>query len=66
VGKDVLDIACGTGYGSKMLLDASAKSAKGMDLSQVAIDHANKEYASGLLEFSIGDAENLLTIKKYF
>jgi ubiquinone/menaquinone biosynthesis C-methylase UbiE len=43
--RDVLDIACGAGYGSA-LLARSAKHVTGADLSQDAIDHARSRYAS--------------------
>ena len=41
VGKDVLDIACGTGYGM-YLMSYLAKSVSGYDYSQEAIDEAKK------------------------
>jgi SAM-dependent methyltransferase len=36
-GRDVLDAACGTGYGSKILLDAGATSVTGVDVSADAV-----------------------------
>ena len=44
-GKRVLDIACGSGYGTRALLDAGASSVDGVDLSQDAIDFANDRFA---------------------
>jgi len=44
-GKDVLDIACGAGYGSA-LLARSAKSVMGADISADAIEHARASYAT--------------------
>ena len=40
-GKDVADIACGTGYGSELLrLEGNAKSVIGVDIDQRAIEYA--------------------------
>ena len=44
-GKRVLDIACGSGYGARSLLDAGALSVTGVDLSQNAVDFALDHYA---------------------
>lgn len=38
---EVLDIACGTGYGTQ-ILGASGKKVSGVDISRSAIDYANK------------------------
>lgn len=43
----VLDIACGTGYGSRILIDAGAELVVGMDLSPEALAEAAKEPKSG-------------------
>ncbi|GAB2555928.1 glycosyltransferase [Rhodanobacter koreensis] len=55
-GRDVLDIACGEGYGSAMLA-AHAKSVCGVDISPEAVAHATAAYA-GIegLRFIPGDA----------
>jgi SAM-dependent methyltransferase len=44
-GKRVLDLACGEGYGSALLARRAAH-VLGVDVSQQAIDHAKREYAS--------------------
>src|SRR4029079_13791541 len=44
-GLDVLDVACGEGYGSA-LLAARARSVIGADIAQGAIDHARSRYAA--------------------
>ena len=44
-GLDVLDVACGEGYGSA-LLARSARSVVGVDISGEAIAHARAEYAA--------------------
>ncbi|TAN03670.1 MAG: glycosyltransferase [Rhodanobacteraceae bacterium] len=58
-GKDVLDIACGEGYGSAMLA-ARARSVIGMDVDAATIEHARKVY-QGIagLQFELGDAARL-------
>jgi len=57
---NVLDVACGTGYGS-LLLEKIAKSVVGLDNSQIAIDVANHngEYESdeGNWEFELRNLE---------
>ena len=44
-GREVLDIACGAGYGSALLARGAAR-VTGADISQAAIDHARDRYAS--------------------
>jgi GT2 family glycosyltransferase/SAM-dependent methyltransferase len=58
-GKDVLDIACGEGYGSAMLA-RHALSVKGVDIADSAIQHARLTYR-GIhgLEFKCGDAAQI-------
>jgi len=58
-GKDVLDIACGTGYGSKLLADGGARSVRGIDVSADAVQYAAEHNANDRLKFEVGDAENL-------
>jgi SAM-dependent methyltransferase len=43
-GLDVLDIACGEGYGSAALLKAGAKSVVGVDIAPEAVAHAKRRY----------------------
>lgn len=50
----VLDAACGTGYGSKMLLGAAAK-VVGMDVADAALAHAAARFGGGLLKFRRAD-----------
>jgi GT2 family glycosyltransferase/SAM-dependent methyltransferase len=60
VGKDVLDLACGEGYGSRMLALAGARSVVGVDLSAQAVSHASRAYAAvGRLRFMQGDAAEM-------
>lgn len=55
-GKQVLDIACGEGYGSAILAQ-EASSVIGVDIAQEAVEHARQAYAGiAHLEFKQGDA----------
>lgn len=57
-GKDVLDIACGEGYGSFLLADG-AKSVIGVDLSNEVVRHARKKYAAPNLKFEQGNCTSI-------
>ena len=54
-GKDVLDIACGEGYGSAILADAAAH-VVGVDIAGDVITHASARYERPNLEFKQGTA----------
>lgn len=58
-GKDVLDIACGEGYGSAMLA-RRARSVRGVDIAGDAVAHASATY-QGIhgLEFMQGNAAEI-------
>lgn len=58
-GKKVLDVACGTGYGTKILAEAGAIETFGVDISTEAIDYARENYSSENAKFSLGNAEKL-------
>jgi len=58
-GAQTIDIACGSGYGSKMLLDAGATSVLGMDISEEAVAYAQERYGAPGISFRPGDAQNL-------
>lgn len=55
---DVLDIACGEGYGSAILA-AVAKSVMGVDASLETVIHATEQYERPNLRFKHGDALHL-------
>ncbi len=58
-GCDVLDVACGEGYGSA-LLARTAHRVTGADIAQAAVDHARARYAAiGNLEFRQADCAAL-------
>lgn len=58
-GRDVLDIACGEGYGSAML-SRTARSVIGVDISDAAVRHAGEQYRElPGLRFLRGDAASI-------
>ena len=56
--KNVLDLACGEGYGS-FLLSANAKSVLGVDISDETVAHARKKYKNPNLAYKQGAAAKL-------
>src|SRR5271169_2495881 len=58
VGKAILDVGCGTGYGTSYLAE-SAKSAVGIDLSSQAIRYARTHYPNANLTFRRMSAESI-------
>jgi GT2 family glycosyltransferase/SAM-dependent methyltransferase len=56
--RDVLDVACGDGYGTSVLARAGASHAFGVDVSPDMIDEARKR-AGDLAEFVVGELQNL-------
>jgi SAM-dependent methyltransferase len=57
-GLNVLDIACGEGYGSSMLSDAAA-SVVGVDISLDAVSYAKEKYKRNNLKYIHGSASNI-------
>lgn len=57
-GRDVLDVACGEGYGS-FCLSEKARLVVGVDISQEAVGHARVRYAKPNLAFCAGHAAAL-------
>jgi len=54
--KKVLDIACGSGYGTQLLARAGASQVIGIDISQTTINYAKEKYSHPKVKFVIGDA----------
>ncbi|MBN1269815.1 MAG: class I SAM-dependent methyltransferase [Kiritimatiellae bacterium] len=54
-GRAVLDIACGVGYGTRLLADAGAVSVDGVDISAANVDYAREHYGSDRARFLQGD-----------
>lgn len=57
-GKDVLDAACGEGYGSALLSQRAAQ-VTGVDIDAKAVAHANRRYQASNLEFQCADCTDL-------
>lgn len=57
-GRQVLDAACGEGYGSA-LLATRAEKVTGVDLSAEAVQHAQTRYTAENLEFQVSDCLDL-------
>jgi SAM-dependent methyltransferase len=65
-GLDVLDAACGIGYGSAILARAGARSVTGIDIAPEAVEYARKHYARPGVEFQQASAENLAELGRTF
>lgn len=61
--KKVLDICCGTGYGTKLLAEAAAH-VIGIDYSETAIDYALRSKPDNC-EFLLKDADKDLPLKSF-
>ncbi|MEZ7196963.1 methyltransferase domain-containing protein [Pseudodesulfovibrio karagichevae] len=57
-GRDVVDMACGEGYGAAMLAE-TAKSVVGVDISGEVVDHASETYKRPNLSFVVSDVREL-------
>ncbi len=57
--KIVLDIACGSGYGSDLLLKEGAKKIFSVDISQEAIEYCRKKYKNDKISFIVGDVKQI-------
>lgn len=64
--KNVLDISCGTGYGSRILYDRGARGVIGIDISIETINFASIKYKTKDLEFKVGDIQNIDFPANYF
>lgn len=64
--KVVLDVACGTGYGSSYLIRKGAKMVIGGDLSEDCLEYAKRHYIKKGLIFLKLDAIELPFPRKYF
>src|SRR5688572_18616627 len=50
-GKNVIDAACGTGYGTSFIAASGATKTTGIDVSKEAIDFAQKNYQQAELNY---------------
>lgn len=58
-GRLVIEAACGTGYGSRIMIEGGARRVDSFDLSPETISKARKEHPLEGLNFEVGDATNL-------
>lgn len=54
-GARVLDAACGTGYGARMLRDAGATCVTGVDIGETQVAYAEATFAGDGVDFIVGD-----------
>ncbi len=59
-GKSILDIACGTGYGSSYLFNKGANTVVGADYSDEALEYGRLHYQKDGLEFIWCDAQQMV------
>lgn len=64
-GKDVLDCACGIGWGSYLLANGGAKSVVGVDLSPYAIESAQVFYSAENIKFILGSVDDMDSDTKF-
>lgn len=57
-GKCVLDMACGTGYGTQLLAEAGCSRVIGIDLDEKTITQVRQKYQASNLSFHTGNAES--------
>ncbi|HPN54848.1 MAG TPA: class I SAM-dependent methyltransferase [Candidatus Moranbacteria bacterium] len=57
--KYVLDIACGSGYGSKMISEAGAEKVFGVDISEEAILHCQENFNDKKIDFIRGSVSKI-------
>jgi ubiquinone/menaquinone biosynthesis C-methylase UbiE len=57
-GKDVLDIASGSGYGTKVIAE-TAKKVYGVDVDEPSINYAREHYGGKNIEYLVGDGESI-------
>lgn len=58
-GKRVLDVACGSGFGSDILLKAGAEQVDGVDVSSEAVKYATETYGQEKINFHCQSADDL-------
>ena len=62
----ILDIACGTGYGTQMLCENISCLAYGCDISEETINYAKQNYSTLNIKFEVMDATKLLFPENFF
>lgn len=64
LNKQVLDIACGCGYGTD-IISKKAKSVLGVDIDNTAIEYAKKYFSSNNVEYLVSSVEEFIVDKKF-
>lgn len=64
--KKILDIACGTGYGSYIMMKNGASYVLGVDVSSESIESAKKNYIADNLNFECLDTNSVLSRDEKF
>jgi ubiquinone/menaquinone biosynthesis C-methylase UbiE len=64
--ENVLDIACGVGYGTLLIAKNTSGHVYGCDVSNDAIDYARQNYEAKNVTFEVMDATSLSFPEKYF
>jgi len=66
-GKHVLDCACGTGYGARVLADeGGAASVTGIDLDPDTVAYAKRYYGAEPVAFAVSSAEHAASLDRTF
>jgi SAM-dependent methyltransferase len=58
-GREVLDVACGTGYGAGYMLERGARCVTAVDLSREAVEYARDHFGGSEGHFACADAVRL-------
>ncbi len=58
-GRDVMDIACGSGYGAAFLKEHGAKTVVGIDVAEDSVTYAREHFAAPGISFECGNLETL-------
>jgi SAM-dependent methyltransferase len=66
VGLDVLDAACGVGYGSAVIARSGAKSVVGIDVDAQTVAYAREHFAHPRVAFAEANAEQLAQLGQTF
>lgn len=64
-GKRCLDIACGPGYGSQILIEAGAMGVDSVDISEKMVEYARRTYPEPRIRFQVGDIRTYRTAELY-
>jgi ubiquinone/menaquinone biosynthesis C-methylase UbiE len=57
--REVADIACGLGYGSRILKESGARTVIGIDLCEKAVAYARSQHSLDGVTFTVGDATRM-------